>query len=80
MGNVVMDQTPTMMLSRSQDDPHEGHMSRTHEKAHEENDFVGLGTNSVESEREERGTTVRESDSHGMAVRIKRDNTEQYEE
>ena len=80
MGNVVIDQMPTMTPSRSQNDPHEGHLNWMHEKVHKENDSVGTSTSTVESERGERGTTVRESDPHGMAVGMKRNNTEQYEE
>ena len=84
MGNVVVDQQTTMTMSCSQNDPHVGHTNRMHEKEHEANDSMGSSTGSVDSERGERGTTVRESDSHGMAVGMKRenkeDNTRQYGE
>ena len=80
IGNVVVDQMPTKTSGSAQDDPHEGQRNRAHEK----NDSVGPSTNSVESEGEERGTTVRESDSHGMAVgkkgENKENNTRQYGE
>ena len=79
MGNVVIDQMPTMTTSRSQNDPHEGHKDRMQETDQEVVSSVGFSTNDVESERGKRVTTVCESDPHGMAVGMNSDNTEQYE-
>ena len=84
MANTVVDQQATTTMSCSQNESHVGYNHRMQEKDHEVIDSVGPRTNSVEGEREERGTTVRESDSHGMAVGMKRenkeDNTRQYGE
>ena len=82
--NAVVDQQTMMTVSCSQNDPHKGHMNRTHEKARKENDSAGSSMNDLESERGASGTTVCESNPHGMAVGMKRENkennTEQYGE
>lgn len=55
-----------------------------HEKDHRVINSVGFNTDSVGSERGERGATVCDYDPHGMAVGMKqenkKDNTEQYKE
>ena len=77
-------QQDTMTTSSSQNEPHAGRTNQLQEKDRREVDSVGFSTNNVGSEREERGTTLRDNDPHGMVVGMKGENkegnTEQYEE
>ena len=59
-------------MSRSQNETHVGYKDQMHRKSA----LVGSSINDVGSERGERGTTVRDSDPHSMAVGMKRENKE----